>query len=94
MNQVVGGWQVSTITTVQSGRPSTRVVGCGGKGAGFPHSNRLHCVAGVNPVADNPTPDRYFVREAFTNPVAGEFGNCGRNSLIAPVARGTWTSRP
>jgi hypothetical protein len=41
----------------------------------------------VNPVADNPTPDRYFVREAFRNPVAGEFGNCGRNSLIAPS---TW----
>jgi hypothetical protein len=54
-------------------------------GQGFPHSNRLHCVG--NPVADNPHPDRYFVREAFRNTVAGEFGNCGRNSLIAPS---TW----
>ena len=49
-------------------------------GAGFPHSNRLHCVEGVSAVADNPTPDRYFVREAFRNPVAGEFGNCGRTT--------------
>ena len=27
------------------------------------------------------------MREAFRNTVAGEFGNCGRNSLIAPS---TW----
>ncbi|MEJ7609470.1 MAG: hypothetical protein WKF37_25145, partial [Bryobacteraceae bacterium] len=58
-----------------------------GMGAGFPHSNRLNCVAGVSPVADNPTSDRYFVREAFQNVVAGQFGNCARNSLRSPS---TW----
>jgi hypothetical protein len=85
LNQVVGGWQLSTITTVQSGTPiNPGSWDSAGMGAGFPHSNRLNCVAGVNPVAEDPTPDRYFVREAFTNVVAGQFGNCGRNSLIAP----------
>ena len=29
-------------------------------GAGFPHSNRLHCVAGMSSVVDNPMLDRYF----------------------------------
>ena len=85
LNQVVGGWQLGTITTIQSGSSIvTESWDAAGMGAGFPHSNRLHCVAGVDPVAENPTPDRYFVREAFRNPVAGEFGNCGRNNLIAP----------
>jgi hypothetical protein len=44
-------------------------------------------VAGANPVASEPNPDRYFVREAFTNVTAGNFGTCGRNSLRAPS---TW----
>jgi hypothetical protein len=88
VNHVVGGWQLSTITTVQSGSPiNPDGWDSAGMGAGFPHSNRLNCVAGMNPVADNPTPDRYFVPAAFTNTVAGAFGNCGRNSLIAPS---TW----
>jgi hypothetical protein len=87
-NQVVGGWQVGTITAVQSGGPiNPESWDAAGMGAGFPHSNRLNCVAGVNPVASNPTPDRYFVREAFTNVTAGQFGTCGRNSLSAPS---TW----
>ena len=85
LDRVVGGWEFSTITTIQSGSSiNPDSWDSAGMGAGFPHSNRLHCVAGVNPVADNPNPDRYFVREAFRNTVAGEFGNCARNSLFAP----------
>ncbi len=88
VNQVLGGWQVSAIGVAQSGTSIvTESWDSAGMGAGFPHSNRLNCVAGVDPVASNPTSDRYFVREAFTNVVAGEFGNCSRNNLIAPS---TW----
>ena len=55
VNQVVGGWQVSTITTIQSGTSiNPDSWDSAGMGAGFPHSNRLNCVAGANPVADNP----------------------------------------
>jgi hypothetical protein len=83
VNHIVGGWQVGTITTIQSGTSiNPESWDSAGMGAGFPHSNRLHCLA--DPVADNPNPDRYYVREAFRNVVAGEFGNCGRNNLIAP----------
>ena len=44
LNQVVGGWQASTITTVQSG---ASIVTSSWDSAGqviVPHSNRLHCV--------------------------------------------------
>ena len=82
---VVGGWQLSTITNIQSGTPiNPESWDSAGMGAGFPHSNRLNCVSGVNPVASTPHPDRYFVREAFTNVTAGQFGNCARNALRAP----------
>jgi hypothetical protein len=88
VNQVLGGWQVSTITAIQNGTSIvTESWDAAGMGAGFPHSNRLNCVAGVSPIADNPTSDRYFVREAFTNVTAGQFGNCARNNLRAPS---TW----
>jgi hypothetical protein len=84
----LGGWQFSTITNIQSGTTiNPESWDSAGMGAGFPHSNRLNCVAGVSPVASNPTADRYFVREAFTNVTAGQFGNCARNSLRAPS---TW----
>ena len=88
LSHVIGGWQLSTITNIQSGTSmNTESWDASGMGAGFPHANRLNCVAGADPVASNPTSDRYFVREAFTNITAGEFGTCSRNSLIAPS---TW----
>jgi hypothetical protein len=85
VNQIVGGWQLGAIATVQSGTSiNPESWDSAGMGAGFPHSNRLHCVAGMSPVVDDPTPDRYFDPAAFRNTAAGEFGNCGRNNLIAP----------
>ncbi|MFN7932822.1 MAG: TonB-dependent receptor [Bryobacteraceae bacterium] len=88
LDKIVGGWQASTITNIQSGTTiNPESWDSAGMGAGFPHSNRLNCVTGVNPVAANPTADRYFVREAFTNTVAGQFGDCSRNVLRAPS---TW----
>jgi hypothetical protein len=88
LNQIIGGWQLSTITTIQNGAAIvTQSWDSAGMGAGFPHSNRLNCVAGVSPVASDPTSDRYFVREAFTNVTAGQFGNCARNNLRGPS---TW----
>ncbi len=88
VNQIVGGWQLSAIAVAQNGITIvSESWDSAGMGAGFPHSNRLNCVAGVDPVASNPTSDRYFVREAFTNVTAGQFGNCARNSLRAPS---TW----
>ena len=84
LDRVVGGWQFSTITLVQDGSAIDTTSWNSAGLALVPNSVRLSCVAGVNPVADNPTPDRYFVAQAFQNPLAGQFGTCGRNNLIGP----------
>lgn len=101
IDQIIGGWQVSTIATVQSGAPINPGAGwdAAGQGSGFPHSNRLNCVSG-NIVAANPTTDAYwagttvispttglptgFIPDAFRNLTAGQYGTCGKNSLIGP----------
>ena len=44
MRGLLGGWQVSTITTIQSGTSiNPESWDAAGMGAGFPHANRLHC---------------------------------------------------
>jgi hypothetical protein len=84
LNQVVGGWQVSTITTLQSGS-TTETASWDSAGVVFsPNGNRTNCYAGVNQVFDNPTAAAYFNPAAFYNTVAPEFGNCARNNLRGP----------
>ena len=84
VNQIVGGWQLSTITTAQNGA-QIDTTGWDSAGTSFvPSSNRINCVVGVNPVVSNPTADRYFNPAAFYNVVAGELGNCARNHLRGP----------
>jgi hypothetical protein len=84
LNQVVGGWQVSTITTMQSGS-TTETASWDSAGVVFsPNGNRTNCVAGVNQVLPNPNASGYFNPAAFYNTVAPEFGNCARNNLRGP----------
>src|SRR5450432_3244845 len=84
VNQVVGGWQVSTITTLQSGLPID-TTSWDSAGTSFsPNSNRINCVAGMNQVLPNPTANAYLNPAAFTNTVAGTYGTCARNNLISP----------
>jgi len=47
-------------------------------------SNRLNCVSGVDPVLPNHNQNGWFNSAAFSNPLAGTFGNCGRNILRGP----------
>src|SRR5439155_21261203 len=74
LSQVVGGWRVATGTVFQSG--SSIVTGSWDSAgvALVPHANLLNWVAGVNPVAENPTADRYFLSSAFTNTLGGQYG--------------------
>jgi hypothetical protein len=95
VNQIVGGWQVSAITTIQSGPPLNADSGwdAAKQGKGFPHSNRLNCV-GTDLIADNPTTDAYFAGttlanfqfqpSGFRNLEPGTFGTCGRNNMLGP----------
>jgi len=99
VNHIVGGWQLTTIFTAQSGRPLNTVSWDAGGQVIQPNSNRLNST-GISPYAANPGPNGYFNIAAFSNTVAatcvgtvtpgcynGTFGNIQRNSLIGPS---TW----
>jgi len=84
VNQVVGGWQVSTIITLQSGG-TVNTSSWDSAGTNFiSNATRLSCVAGVDPVLPNHNQNGWFNPAAFSNPVAATFGNCGRNTLRGP----------
>ncbi len=84
VNQVVGGWQFSTITTLQSGLPIDTSSWDSGGTNFISNATRLNCVAGVNPVLPGNNQNAWFNAAAFTNTVAGTFGNCSRNNLRGP----------
>jgi hypothetical protein len=83
-NQVLGGWQVSTITTLQSGPVNTTSSWDSGGTNFITNATRLNCVAGQSYVLPNPTQSAWYNPAAFTNTVAGTFGNCSRNNLRGP----------
>jgi len=78
---LLGGWQVNTILTLQSGQPfsiGTRNANCGCGGAVRPD-----LVPGQDPNDDPPggsTPELFFNTDAVTDPAFGTFGNLGHFS--------------
>lgn len=83
VNQVVGGWQISTITTLQSGGVLD-TSSWDSAGTNFiSNATRLDCTGG-SPVLPNNNQNGWFNPAAFSNTVAGTFGNCGRNNLRGP----------
>jgi hypothetical protein len=92
LNAVLAGWNVSTITTIQTGQwltptispiydqSNTDMVVRSGGGA----IARPDCVG--NPIPSNQTPQDFFNINAFAStPVgAGRFGNCGLGILQGP----------
>ncbi|MBB6145622.1 hypothetical protein HNQ77_003583 [Silvibacterium bohemicum] len=79
------GWSVSEIATLQSGFPFTPQLGYNPTNNG---DSRNPIRPSVNPdfhgkvIEGGPT--QYFNPLAFINPVAGTYGNSGRNSLVGP----------
>jgi len=83
LDRVVGGWQISSIASMQSGSPLDTTA-WDSAGTNFnPSSNRLNCT-GIDPILPNPTHDFYLNPAAFTNPLVGTYGNCGRNNFRGP----------
>ena len=82
---VLGGWQLNSITTLASGQPFT-VVWSGNRARTYPGTTRsrpnLRPGANPNPVLGGP--DLYFDPTAFVPQPAGFTGNLGRNSIIGP----------
>jgi hypothetical protein len=87
VNQVVGGWQIDTIFTAQSGRPINTVSWDSGGQVIQGVGDRLNST-GIDPYAAHRSANGWFNIAAFSNPLPGTFGNIQRNSLIGPS---TWT---
>lgn len=89
MSQVFGGWQVSGITTVQTGLPMNRIVQGTAPG---PRGSRADIVGDpfanvpTNPTGSNP----YYINPLAFRPTAvGEVGNSPRAPFRFPTFRGT-----
>jgi hypothetical protein len=100
LNAVLGGWNLSTITTIQTGQWLTPTINPTGPNSYDPSqindqsntdianragaSLRPDCVG--NPIPSNQTPGQFFNINAFTStpPGAGRFGSCGLGILQGP----------
>ncbi|HJS25271.1 MAG TPA: carboxypeptidase regulatory-like domain-containing protein [Pyrinomonadaceae bacterium] len=78
-NQLVDGWQLSSIVQSQSGNPVNIVV----NNAGFTGTNNTVRPDVTGPIDILGTPNRWFDTTPFVVPV-GRFGNLGRNVVIGP----------
>ncbi len=76
-----GGWQLSGVTTMQSGLPLN--IGIQGDLAGIGQGGQRPNLVGDH-TAGGGTSDAWFNRAAFANPAAGTFGNLGRNAITGP----------
>lgn len=86
VNEIVGGWQIGSIVSWQSGIPVNTISGVDTPGTGGFLEIRLNAT-GVSP--NLPSSQRRLARwwnpAAFNLPAAGTFGTASRNSLIAPA---------
>lgn len=84
--RVLGNWQISGNSQIQSGMPYTALVrGNLGATAGNGAYQSERANATGEPVSlVNPTAIEFFNAAAFTVPAAGEFGNAGRDTIPGP----------
>jgi hypothetical protein len=83
---LAGGWQVNTIVNVQSGFPFTPLLGFNQSRNG---DTRFPDRPDVAPGVDYGSltlgrPERWFDPSVFSLPLAGTYGNAGRNILYGP----------
>src|SRR5262249_6918345 len=79
---LASGWQISGISTIQTGRPFT--VGAGSDISNTAGSDRPNLIGNPNLPSGERGPDRWFNTSAFAYAARGTFGNEGRNTLIGP----------
>jgi hypothetical protein len=85
---VFGNWQLSGITTIQSGNPYTaQILGNLSNRAGTAAISNLRADATGLPVElprSQRTAEDFFNTAAFSLPAAGEFGDAGRDTIPGP----------
>lgn len=87
-NAIVGGWQLSTNSTIQSGVPATLTIGFNNAGTNNPLPDRpSYSGVGTGYLTHSvPTSQglRWFDPASFIVSPQGTFGNVGRNTMITP----------
>lgn len=83
--QVLGGWQISGITTLQTGAPFT-VFNSSDNFSGFNQANDRPDIVGTGSLTqNNRTPDNAFDKTYFSvTPPTGRVGTSGRNQYYGP----------
>ncbi|MBI3940703.1 MAG: TonB-dependent receptor [Acidobacteria bacterium] len=87
-DKLVGGWQINGIMTTASGIPLNVELGFNAarnaqvRAIGFHQRPDLVAGRSNNPVLGGP--DKYMDPGSFSVPVAGYYGNLGRNTLLGP----------
>lgn len=91
LDQVLGGWRVSSVFQLHSGVPFTPVIQSSvadgidpGLTPSLQAGSTLLPVLAGNPAAGKQSITQWFNPAAFANPGYGSFGNVGRNALIGP----------
>lgn len=77
----IGGWQVSGITTFQSGTPMSANLGYDNLGLGGGTNSRADL---VGPISYPKTQSHWFSANSFAAPGPLEFGDSGRNDITMP----------
>jgi hypothetical protein len=83
-NAFVGGWQLSTNSTIQSGVPQTLTIGINNAGTNNPLPDRPSYSGTGTGYATNRTPSRWYDPASFVVSPQGTFGNVGRNTMLTP----------
>jgi hypothetical protein len=81
--QLIGGWQVNGITTLQSGQPFTPILGFDNADVGD-GTARPDLVGDPILARGDRSRLRWFNTDAFAAPAPGTFGTAGRNPVIGP----------
>jgi hypothetical protein len=84
LNEVVGGWQLGSIYTLQSGLPGYPTPGVDQTNTGNGNGRDRLNATGQSVNLANPTPGEWFNVAAFSLPPFGSFGNAGRNVIPFP----------
>ncbi len=79
-----GGWKLASVSRLRTGIPSTVTIGANTYGNTNLINQRPDAVAGTSPYSEPETASGWLRPAAFRMPLAGTFGNLGRNTVYGP----------
>ena len=89
LSHILGGWRVSGITVMRTGRPFTIIATANNTPIGGPRGGGMvtalaDCLRDPTLPEDQRTVDRWFDTTAFRVPSPPRLGTCGRNTVYGP----------